>query len=233
MVLGLYGASGLGTEFVGLVNRCEQFLEKECVIYNKPYAPRWSEMIFVDDDPEKDGTTYFQLPVMSFEAAIEKYGLDGIEFILSIGEPEIKDIVFEKVTKRGATVTSIIYPEILLPKQYKHGPGLIIHKGSSMPPNANYGNNVLIQGVAIIGHDVTLGDNVVVSSFAFVGGNTTIGRNTYVGPHACVRNGLNIGENVIIGMGSVVTKDVPDNAVVYGNPAKVMRFNESGRVFKK
>ena len=233
MVLGIYGASGLGTEFVGLVKRCETFLEKECVIYNKPYTPRWEEVVFIDDAPEKNGTTYFELPVMSFDDAIKKYGLDGIEFILAIGEPAVKDIVFEKISKAGATVTSIIYPEIIKPNVYKQGVGLVIHKGSSIPPHSEFGNNVLIQGVAIMGHDVKLGDNVVVSSFAFVGGDTTIGRNTYVGPQSCVRNGLHIGENVIIGMGSVVTKDVPDNAVVYGNPAKVMRFNDSGRVFKK
>lgn len=233
MILGIYGASGAGSELVGLVDRCEQYLEKECAIFHKEYAPRWEKLVFIDDSPEKKGTEFFKLPVMGFEDAINEYGLDGIEFILAIGEPAVKDKVFEKVSAAGAKVTSIIYPEIILPNEYKHGPGLIIHKGSSMPPRANYGNNVLIQGVAIIGHDVTLGDNVVVSTFAFIGGDTTIGRNTYVGPQSCIRNGLHIGENVIIGMGSVVTKDVPDNAVVYGNPAKVMRFNESGRVFSK
>ena len=233
MILGIYGASGLGTEFIGLINRCEDYLEKDCLLRQKPYAPRWEGIVFIDDNPEKEGQTFFELPVMSFDSAIKKYGLDGIEFILAIGEPAVKDIVFKKVCDAGATVTSIIYPEIIMPRVYKHGPGLIIHKGSSMPPNADIGNNVLIQGVAIMGHDIKLGDNVVISSFAFVGGNTTIGRNTYVGPQSCIRNGITIGENAIIGMGSVVTKDVPDNAVVYGNPAKVMRYNESGRVFSK
>lgn len=48
-----------------------------------------------------------------------------------------------------------------------------------------------------------------------------------------MRNGITIGENAIVGMGSVVTKDVPDNAVVYGNPAKVMRYNDSKSIFHK
>lgn len=233
MILGIYGASGLGTEFVGLVTRCETYLKKEAAINHEEYSPRYDDIVFIDDAPDKNGTTFFELPVMSFDSAIEKYGLDGIEFILAIGEPAVKDIVFKKVCDAGATVTNLIYPEIILPREYKHGPGLVVHKGSGIPPRSDIGNNVLIQGVAIMGHDVKLGDNVVISSFAFVGGNTTIGRNTYVGPHSCIRNGINIGENVIVGMGAVVTKDVPDNAVIYGNPAKVMRYNENGRVFSK
>ncbi len=42
----------------------------------------------------------------------------------------------------------------------------------------------------------------------------------------CRPSRVTIGNNVIVGAGSVVTKDIPDNAVVAGNPAKVLRYNE-------
>ncbi len=221
MILGIYGASGLGTEYQDLAE------------VNNGYGRRWDGFVFIDDDPEKIGTTLVELPVMSFEQAIEKYGKDGIEFILAIGEPAVKDVVFKKVCDAGCEVTNIIHHELRVTRGFKHGKGLVVHARSSMPPNSNYGNNVLIQGQAIMGHNLVLGDNVVISSLAFVGGDVTIGRNTYIAPHSCIRNGLHIGENAIVGMGAVVTKDVPDNAVVVGNPAKILRYNEKGRVFSK
>ena len=44
---------------------------------------------------------------------------------------------------------------------------------------------------------------------------------------ANVLNGIKIGKNCIVGAGSVVTKDIPDNWVAYGNPCKLIRKNES------
>lgn len=51
----------------------------------------------------------------------------------------------------------------------------------------------------------------------------TIGDNVTVGANVCIIGKIKIGNNVVIGAGSVVVKDVPDNVVVAGNPAKVIR----------
>jgi len=52
----------------------------------------------------------------------------------------------------------------------------------------------------------------------------TIGDNVYVGANVCIVGDIKIGNNVVIGAGCVVTKDVPDNAVVVGNPGRILRF---------
>ena len=50
-----------------------------------------------------------------------------------------------------------------------------------------------------------------------------IGRNVWVGGHCVILAGVTIGDNSVIGAGSVVTKDVPENVIAYGNPCRVIK----------
>lgn len=54
-----------------------------------------------------------------------------------------------------------------------------------------------------------------------------IGNNVTVGCHVTIIGDITIGDNVTIGAGSVVVKDIPDNAVVVGNPAKIIKYNNA------
>jgi maltose O-acetyltransferase len=51
----------------------------------------------------------------------------------------------------------------------------------------------------------------------------TIGDNVWIGGRAVINPGVTVGNNVVIASGAVVTKDVPDNVVVGGNPAKITK----------
>lgn len=51
-----------------------------------------------------------------------------------------------------------------------------------------------------------------------------IKKNAWLGMNVTVCPGVTIGENAVVGAGSVVVKDIPDNAVAVGNPAKVIRY---------
>lgn len=66
------------------------------------------------------------------------------------------------------------------------------------------------------------------------GSPVTIGDNVWIGGNTTINPGVTIGSNVVIGSGSVVTKDIPDNVVVAGNPAKVLReITDADRVMAK
>jgi acetyltransferase-like isoleucine patch superfamily enzyme len=51
-----------------------------------------------------------------------------------------------------------------------------------------------------------------------------IKKNVWMGVNVTILAGVTVGENAIIGAGAVVTKDIPDNAVVVGNPARVIKY---------
>jgi acetyltransferase-like isoleucine patch superfamily enzyme len=59
-------------------------------------------------------------------------------------------------------------------------------------------------------------------------GPTLIGANCWLGAKGVVLDGVSIGDNVVIGAGSVVTKDLPANAIAIGIPAKIVNYKEAG-----
>ncbi|EOD00454.1 sugar O-acetyltransferase [Caldisalinibacter kiritimatiensis] len=100
---------------------------------------------------------------------------------------------------------------------------------------ANHNCVILDVNTVTIGNNVMFGPNVQVytathpinpkerNSGKEMGYPIKIGDNVWVGGGAIICPGVTIGDNVVIGAGSVVTKDIPDNVVVAGNPAKVIK----------
>ena len=77
------------------------------------------------------------------------------------------------------------------------------------------GENISFRQNTTIGNKVDGRNNLV----------PTIGNNVFVGANVCIIGKIRIGNNVIIGAGAVVTKDVPDNSVVVGNPMRIINRN--------
>lgn len=81
------------------------------------------------------------------------------------------------------------------------------------------GSNNIIMAHAHVGHDVKILDNCEICTGVIIGGYTVIENGVKIKLGATLKNRLRIGSNSLIGLGSVVVKDVENNAIVYGNPA--------------
>ena len=83
--------------------------------------------------------------------------------------------------------------------------------------------NVIIGDNVNINHDVTIG----IQNRGERKGSPTIANNVYIGPGAKLFGNIKIGDNAAVGANAVVTKDVPENAVVVGIPAKIISHKGS------
>jgi UDP-3-O-[3-hydroxymyristoyl] glucosamine N-acyltransferase len=81
-------------------------------------------------------------------------------------------------------------------------------------------DGVIIGPLTGIAHNVVIDRNVLITQAVTIAGSVKIGEGSIIWGNASVRDGLVIGSKSVIGMGSVVVKNVPNNVVVIGNPAK-------------
>lgn len=98
-----------------------------------------------------------------------------------------------------------------------------------------YGFYLGHSGPIVINPTTIIGNNVNISQYISIGANegeaAVIGDNVYLGNNVCIIENIHIGDNVTIGAGSVVTKNIPENATAVGNYAKVLNYNKPGRYF--
>lgn len=82
------------------------------------------------------------------------------------------------------------------------------------------GDNNLIMAHAHVGHDVVIGNNTEICTGVILGGYSVIEDGAKLKLGVTIRNRKRIGKAAIVGLGAAVVKDVPEQAVVVGNPAK-------------
>lgn len=133
-----------------------------------------------------------------------------------------RTISLRLVEERGpARLGTVIHPSALISR---HGaivePGAFIGPGAIVNPGSRVGTGAIVNSGAIVEHDCDLGPWCHVGPGAALGGSVRVGEQSLVGLGARILPGLRVGARATVGAGAVVTRDVPDGAVVRGNPAR-------------
>ncbi|MFY0592595.1 acetyltransferase [Roseivirga sp.] len=148
---------------------------------------------------------------------------DSDQVIVSIGSNKIRKKVADSL---NVVFGWAIHPNSVLGDDVTIGQGTAIMAGAIVNSSTNIGSHCIINTSSSIDHDCTLEDFVHISPNATLCGTITIGKGSHIGAGATILPNLNIGKWATIGAGTIVTSDIPDNAVVVGNPGRIIKYNE-------
>lgn len=153
----------------------------------------------------------------------KEYDFSGIQnMILSIGNNKVRKRLASKL-KFNFTVA--IHPKAIISNHTSVGEGTVIMAGAIINPDAKIGNHCIINSRAVVEHDCQISDYAHICPNASLAGGVIVGEGTQVGIGASVIQGVKIGKWVTIGAGTVIINDIPDYAVVVGNPGRIIKMN--------
>jgi acetyltransferase EpsM len=171
----------------------------------------------VDDNPAI--VSLVGIPVVLPKEFIKQDNL-----IIAIGD----NLIRKKLSKNNnANFIKLIHPKTTISPFATIEKGTVVMAGSIINSDSKIGAHCIINTRALIEHDCTIGNFAHISPKAALAGNVTVGEGTQIGLGAIVIQGIKIGKWVTIGAGAVIIKDVPDYAVVVGNPGRVIKYNDA------
>lgn len=153
--------------------------------------------------------------------------------IIAIGENYIRYKVVSKVSRlsSGFSFVSAIHPSAIMGKNVEIGAGTMIMAGVIINNDTVIGQHCFLATKASIDHDSSLGDYSSLSPGVTTGGSVKIGYCTAIGLGANILHGKTIGDHSVVGSGALVVKNIGDNVVAYGAPAREIRRREIGEKY--
>jgi acetyltransferase EpsM len=171
---------------------------------------------FYDEDESK--TDLWGIPVIG---KTKDFNDPIVECIVSIGKNDTRKKVVEQLG--DVEFGSAIHKTANIGSHVEIGEGTVIMAGTIINADAKIGEHVIINTSASVDHDCTIGDFSHIAPNASLCGGVEVGEGTLVGAGATIIPLIKIGKWCTIGAGAVVVEDIPDNSVVVGNPAKVIK----------
>ena len=213
MNLLIVGAGGLGRELFS-------WLSQE--IKNKP---EHKIIGFLDDN--LSGLDNYSYPVKIVSTIKDYQPKEDEQLVLAIMEPKIKKQVVRALISKGANFYTFIHSTAIIGHNVKIGSGCIIDPHCVLYCDITVGDFVFISTSSVIGHDIDIGSYTSININSTIAGNNKIGSCCMLGVGAKTIPHREIGDNCIIGAGSVITKNIPSNAVAFGVPAAIQRSQQN------
>ena len=162
--------------------------------------------------------------------------------ILEANAAVIADLVVENDRRNSGVplldtkdIPARIEPGAVIREHVTLAPGAIVMMGAVLNIGSSVGEGTMIDMGAVLGGRATVGSHCHIGAGAVLAGviepasakPVVVEDGVLVGANAVVIEGVHIGKNAVVAAGAIVLEDVPENAVVAGNPARIVKYRDS------
>ena len=189
-----------------------------------PAGPAYVCVGCLDDEKTEWGRVRHGVSVLGPVSSARDF--PSARFVNGIGGPASFWRRAEIVANAGVTpdrFETLVHPTAAVASTAHVGRGAVLFPHVSVGSYATIGDHVLVLPSSVVSHDVRVGAHTCVAAGACLSSCVSIGTSVYLGTNCSIIGSVRIGDRALVGMGAVVLDDVDDEAVVVGNPAKVLR----------
>jgi sugar O-acyltransferase (sialic acid O-acetyltransferase NeuD family) len=174
-----------------------------------------NSILFIDDFPKVDFIDGIQVVHKNQITSFENKHL-----IIAVGCNKTRRKISKSI---NPNYISVIHSTACISEYSELGIGTVVMPKVVVNPGTIIGMHCIINSAAVVEHDCQIADFCHIAPNASLAGNVSVGEGSHIGIGAVVIQGVKIGKWTTIGAGAVIIHDVPDFAVVVGNPGKIIK----------
>lgn len=180
--------------------------------------PKWNIKGWIANEPE--GTIIAGLPVLGGDEWLLNYSGE-ISVVIGIGDGKLRKKL-SNIYRRNSNIRfpNIVAPNACIGDTVRMGCGCIVTAQSVLTVEIQIGDFFISNLACTIGHDCKIGNYVTLFPGANISGGVMLEEGVSVGTGACILQGLSIGRDTFIGAGAAVVRNIPNDCVAVGVPAK-------------
>ena len=196
------------------------------VITDIALALKFKDIFYQDLNTEKNeflGKVVFNKDIKGYEDY----------FFIAIGDNYLREkalIEFQKNNPKATTIT-LIHPSSIVSEKCSIDVGSVVMPLCVINSSSKIGKGVIINSHSSLDHDNFIMDFSSIAPGVITGGNVNIGQRSAISIGSIIKNNISIGSDSVVGASSYVNKDISNNLVVYGSPAKIIRNRKIGEKY--
>lgn len=178
----------------------------------------------VDDDPALQGHRVGGYPVLGGRSILSELRESGVDrCIIAIGDNRVRGELASLVKGLGFELITAVHPSAQVSPRAAIGEGGVVEACAVIKTGSSIGRLAIVNSCVSIGDYVTIGEKVHISPGVSIATGVEIGEGTYIGMGASIIPKVKIGRNVVVGANAAVIRDLPDNVVAVGVPARIIK----------